>query len=147
MELDTLTTFLPNHSEGSPGAFSGTLVKDGEYDIFGRTLYDGKLGKIAALGKIRIPEDLLNRSQIPNDLEVMMNQGKFLVYVERVSGKVRARIFGRHTDEDMIRVVFELSRSYQIDNTIDDNGRLRLWKILDPNTMSFELMEAPQAIT
>jgi hypothetical protein len=126
LNLASFQVFLPNHYLGEAGAFTGTLVAHDEYDIFGRVLYDGKSGKALPLGKIKVPDDFINKAKIPNDVQVIIDQGGFAVYVEFFQGKVRAKFFGRFTDGDVKRTLKTLNElKFQVDTTIEDNGKLR----------------------
>ncbi|TSA55492.1 hypothetical protein D4R42_05470 [bacterium] len=45
---------------------------------------------------------------------------------ELVQGKVRAKFFGHHDDDDIMVSLQQLKKTYpQIDNLIEENGRLR----------------------
>jgi len=57
---------LPNHSLGRPGEFTGTLVKHGDYEIFGKAFFSGRQNKTAFVGRVKILEDLLQKAAIPN---------------------------------------------------------------------------------
>jgi hypothetical protein len=133
LNLDSFVAFLPNHSLGIGGAFSGTLVPHGEYEIFGRVISNGKFGKLASLGKVNIPNDFVSKAKIPNDIQVTIDQGGFAVYVERNQDKVRAKFFGHNNDDD-IREIFAqyLEKIPQIDDVIEDNGKLRSWRTISP---------------
>jgi len=51
-------------------------------------------------------------------------------------------IYGNHTDDDVKKIVFyELLGIPQIDSIIEDNGRLRRWKVVAPNTQILELTD------
>lgn len=130
VNLDTLDTFLPNHSLGRGGAFSGTQVRHGEYEIFGKVIYEQKQSKIVSLGKIKIPDDFLKNAKIPNDIQVITEQGGFAVYLESHQGKIRAKFYGQNNDADVKSVILKyLEQIPQIDEIIDDNGKLRQWEI------------------
>ena len=142
LELGTLRAFMPNHSQGVPGAFDGTLVRHAEYEMSARVLYDGKQSRFESLGRVKVPEDLVEKSVIPNDVQVQLDQGWFAVYLELHEHKLRARIYGKHSDDDVKRVVFyELLTRPQMDNVLEDNGKLREWKVIDLNTQSLELAD------
>jgi len=129
LELSTLEVVLPNHSLGKAGVFTGTLVKHGEYEVLGKVLHDGRQSKIVSLGKVEIPNGLLEKAKIPNDIQVIIDQGGFAVYVERYQGKARAKFCGHHNDSDIKRIVQEyFGKIPQIDNVIEDNGRIRTWQ-------------------
>lgn len=126
LRLDILQAFLPNHSLGKAGSFAGTLVKHGEYEISGRTIFDGKSGKPTSLGRINIPQDFLEKSKIPNDIQVIIDQGGFSVYAEFFEGKVRAKFYGQEITEDDIRRTLEhLQEIPKLDDMIEVNGKLR----------------------
>jgi len=118
--------FLPNHSLGVAGAFDGTLVEHGEYEVLGRVLYDDKESKIVSLGKVKIPDDFLEKAKIPNDVQVRIDQGGFAVFLERIQDKVRAKFFGHNDDNDIRKVFSEyfLGKIPQIDDILEDNGKL-----------------------
>jgi len=125
LSLHSFQAFLPNHSLGKGGLFTGTLVRQGEYEMFGRTIFDGKSGKTISLGKINIPKDFLDKAKIPNDIQVTIDQGGFAVYAEFSEGKVRAKFHG-HCNEDEIRRALEhLQEIPRLDDMIEDNGKLR----------------------
>ena len=131
LNLATFDAVLPNHSLGVAGVFTGTPVKHGDYEIFGKVMYDEKLSKMISLGKVMIPNDLLDKAKIPNDIQVLIDQGGFAVYLELCQKKVRAKFLGHNNEED-IKKVFQkyLGKMRQIDNTIEDNGKLRRWKTI-----------------
>ncbi len=144
--LGTLQAFLPNHSLGVPGAFDGTLVRHGEYEVYGKVSYDGRQGESGLIGRVKVPEDFLEKSTIPNDVQVQVDQGGFAVYLVKNGESVRARIYGKHSDNDVGNMVLDyLLRIPQIDSIVDDNGRLRRWKILDLNTRQVELTSVSAA--
>jgi len=122
LRLDSFEVFLPNHSLGAGGSFTGTLVKHGEYEILGRTIFDGKSGKPTYLGKIKIPNDFLDKAKIPNDIQVIIDQGGFIVYAEFFEGKVRAKFYGHNNEEDIRRTLQYLEQIPKLDDVIEDNG-------------------------
>lgn len=125
LNLNSFVAFLPNHPLGV-GVFSGTLVSHGEYEIFGRVMYDGKFGKLSSLGKINIPNDFVNKAKIPNDIQVTIDQGGFAVYAEFYQGRIRAKFYGHNNEGDVRRTLKHLEKdNLQIDNMIEDNGKLR----------------------
>lgn len=131
LNLETLQAFLPNHSLGSAGKFTGTLVKHDWYEIFGKAIYDGKQSEITPLGKITIPDDFLKKSVIPPDIQVLLEQGGFAVYLERHQDKTRVKFYGRYGDEEIIRIILnEFIKIPEIDIIFEDNGRLRRWEII-----------------
>lgn len=126
LRLASFQAFLPDHSSGTAGYCSGKLIKYDEYEIFGKVIYDGKLGKLTYLGKINIPADFLTKAKIPNDIQVIIDQGGFAVYAELVKGKVRAKFFGHNNDDDIRDALQHLKRKYlRTDDLIEDNGKLR----------------------
>jgi len=128
LNLDTLQAFLPNHSFGVAGNFTGTLVDPDWYEIFGKTIYDEKQSEITPLGKVKIPEDILDKAEIPNDVQRIMDQGGFAVYLEFCQGKIRSKFYGHNDDEDVKKIILEhLTKIPQIDNILEDNEQLRHW--------------------
>lgn len=128
ISLDTLEAFLPTHSLNTPGFFTGTAVKHGKYEMLGKTIYDGKQSETISLGKIRIPDDFLKKSEIPHDIQVRIDEGGFAVYLEKYQRKVRAKFYGNHNDKDIEKIISAyLTGIPQIDNIIEDNGKLRQW--------------------
>jgi len=127
LHLDSFQAFLPDHSLGKAGKIFGKLITHDEYEMFGKVICDGKLGKLIYLAKINIPADLLTKAKIPNDIQVIIDQGGFAVYAELVQGKVRAKFFGHNNDDDIKKALQLLKREYrgQTDDSIEDNGRLR----------------------
>ena len=127
--LDSFQTFLPNHSLGKGGAFTGMLIAHGDYDLFGRILHNGKCGKWIALGKVKTPTDFVDKAKIPNDVQVIIEQGGFAVYAELYKGKIRTRFFGNPSNNDIRRCFREIRRSLKdpmvIDEMIDVNGTTR----------------------
>lgn len=131
LRLKTFETFLPKHSLGCGGNFTGTLVRHGEYEMFGKVIYDQKQSKIVFLGTIKIPDDFLKNAKIPNDIQVIIEQGGFAVYLESYQGKTRAKFFGNNKDKDTKDIILDyLEQIPQIDEVIDDNGKLRKWEIV-----------------
>jgi len=121
-----LQAFLPDHSPVVAGKISGKLIKYDEYEIFGKVICDDNLGKSTYLGKINIPDDFLTKAKIPNDIQVIIDQGGFAVYAELVQGKVRAKFFGHNNDDDIKNALKRLKIKYlRIDDSIEDNGTLR----------------------
>ena len=137
LPLDSLQAFLPHDSLGKAGNFTGPLIANGEHEIFGRVLLEGKCGKWMSLGKIAIPSDLVDKAKIPNDIQVIINdQGGLAVYAELFQGKVRAKFFGKFTDGDVKRTLKSLNeQKFQVDMTVEENGKLR--KIDDRNAWRF----------
>jgi hypothetical protein len=130
LKLETLEAFLPNHSLGVAGVFSGTLVSHGEYELLGKVIFDQKQSKIISLGNVKIPNDFLEKAGIPNDVQVMIDQGGFAIYLEHSRERVRAKFYGRNNDDDTKRVILNhLERIPNINEIIEDNGRLRRWEI------------------
>jgi hypothetical protein len=131
LNLGTLQAFLPNHSLGVAGEFTGPLVKHDGYEIHGKTIYDGKQSEIIPLGKIKIPDDFLKKSEIPPDIQVIIDQGGFAVYLELTHDKIRAKFYGHKSDKDVIGIIIKyLEKIPQIDNIFEDNGRLRRWELI-----------------
>lgn len=126
LSLDSFQAFLPNHSLGVAGNFTGTPIAHDEYEMYGKVIYDGKLGKLAYLGKINIPDDFVNKSVIPNAIQVTIDQGGFAVYVEYFQEKVRAKFFG-HLNDDIVKDAFQqIKKTYpKIDDLIEINGQLQ----------------------
>jgi len=132
LNLETLQALLPNHSLGVAGKFTGTLVRHDQYEIFGKVIYDEKQSEIIPLGKIKIPDDLLTKSIIPNDIQILLDQGGFAVYLERYQNKIRAKFYGQYRDEELIRLILnDLIKFPQIDIKFEDNGKLRHWETID----------------
>ncbi|MCW4050745.1 MAG: hypothetical protein NWE89_13525 [Candidatus Bathyarchaeota archaeon] len=130
LRLDTLQAFLPNHSLGVAGSFTGTLVNHEGYEIFGKAIYDGKQSEITPLGRIKIPDDFLKKAVIPHDIQVLLNQGGFAVYLEHYQDKTRAKFNGHCRDEEIIRIILNnLIKIPRFDKIFEDNGRLRHWEI------------------
>lgn len=126
LSLHSFEAFLPNHSLKVAGSFSGTLIPHGEYETLAKVIYDGKLGKLTSLGQIKIPDDFVNKAKIPNDIQVIIDQGGFAVYAELFQGKVRAKFFGHFTNGDVKRTLKALSeQNFQVDLTVEENGKLR----------------------
>jgi len=125
LHLDSFQAFLPNHSLGVAGNFAGTLIAPDEYKIFGKVICDGKLGKLTSLGKINIPDDFVNKAEIPNDIQVIIDHGGFAVYAEFFQGRVRAKFFGLVNDENIRLALRNLERTHAIDDSIEVNGRLQ----------------------
>ena len=126
LHLASLQAFLPDHSPVVAGKISGKLIKYDEYEIFGKVICDDNLGKSTYLGKINIPDDFLTKAKIPNDIQVIIDQGGFAVYAELVQGKVRAKFFGHNNDDDIKNALKRLKIKYlRIDDSIEDNGTLR----------------------
>ncbi len=130
----TVQAFLPNYSLQVPGVFSGTLIMEGEYEMFGEVSYDGETAKETFLAKIRIPDYFLQDSAagIPNDIVAFVSnqyRGGFAVYLDhQKEGKIRARFLGQNTDEDTKRVILQLNKEIPyLDNIIDDKGKHRPW--------------------
>lgn len=132
LHLDTLQAFLPNHSLGVSGKFTGTLVKHDWYEIFGKAIYDEKQSEITPLGKIKIPDDFLKKSVISHDVQVLLDQGGFAVYLERYQDKTRAKFYGHYRDEEIIIIILnDLIKVPRIDKIFEDNGRLRYWEVIN----------------
>jgi hypothetical protein len=126
LRLDSFQAFLPHDSLGQAGNFTGPLIANGSYEIFGRILIEGKCGKWVSLGNIAIPSDLVDKAKVPNDIQVIIDQGGFAVYAELFQGKVRAKFFGDFTDGDVNRTLNGLKKQkFQVDMTVEENGKLR----------------------
>ena len=126
LHLASFQAFLPDHSLKVAGKISGKLIKYDEYEIFGKVICDGKLGKSTYLGKINIPADFLTKAKIPNDIQVIIDQGGFAVYAELVQGKVRAKFYGHFTDGDVKRALKALNKEYvNVDMIVEENGKER----------------------
>jgi hypothetical protein len=131
LKLDTLDVFLPNHPLGSGGNFTGTQVRHGKYEMFGKVIYGNEQSKTLSLGKIKLPDDFLNNAKIPNDIQVRIDQGGFAVYLESYQGKIRAKFYGKNNDNDTKDIILNyLEKIPLIDDIIDDNGKLRKWEII-----------------
>jgi hypothetical protein len=122
LRLDSFEAFLPNHSLDVGGAFTGILVAHGEYEIFGRVLHNGKCGKWTPIGKIKIPNDFVDKAKIPNDIQVIIAQGGFACYAELYQGKIRARFYGNPSDGDIRQSLEGLKN---IDDMIEVNGTVK----------------------
>ena len=124
LDLRTLTAFMPNNSLGRPGAFTGTLVKNGEYEILGKTIYNGRLSQPVSLGIISVPEDLLERAKFPNDIQVTIEQGGSAMTAELCEGKVRAKFFGQIDYRNTAKIIREDVEIREIDDKmIELNGK------------------------
>jgi len=126
LRLDSFQAFLPHDSLGQAGNFTGPLIANGDYEIFGRVLLDGKCGKWLSLGKITIPSDLVDKAKVPNDIKVIIAQGGFAVYAELFQGKVRGKFFGNFTNGDVKRTLQSLKKNHShVDRVVEENGKLR----------------------
>lgn len=124
--LDSFQAFLPNHSLGVAGKFTGPLIAHDEYEMFGKVIFDDKLGKSTSLGKINIPNDFLDKAEIPNDIQIIIDQGGFAVYVELFQNNPRAKFFGNINNKEINNVLQRLRRPYpNLDRTIEVNGTAR----------------------
>ena len=132
LHLDTLQAFLPNHSLGVAGKFTGVLVKHDWYEIFGKVIYDEKQSERTSLGKIKIPDDFLIKSVIPHDIQILIDQEGFAVYLERCQDRTRAKFYGHCRDEEIIRIILnDLIKYPEIDIIFEDNGKMRHWETIE----------------
>jgi len=147
LRLITLDAFLPNIQPQEPGALTGTSVLHDEYEINGKVIYDGKLGKNIIIGKIKIPDDFLQKAEIPNDIKDTLDRGGFAVYLE-LQGKIRAKFYGHNDDSDIKRIIRNnlYGQIPEFDNIIEDNGRLRKLNLTGGANHHFniELTEIPE---
>ncbi len=131
LHLDTLQAFLPNHSLGVAGNFTGTLVNHGKYEVFGKAIYDEKQSEITPLGKINIPDDFLKKGVIPHDVQILLDQGGFAVYLERYQDRTRAKFYGHYSDREIVNIILnDLIKYPDIDVIFEDNGKLRHWEVI-----------------
>jgi hypothetical protein len=126
LHLQSIQAFLPHDSLGEAGNFTGPLIANGEYEIFGRILIEGKCEKWQSLGIIKIPSDIIEKAEFPNDIQVIIDKGGFAIYAELVQGKVRAKFFGKFTNGDVKRVLASLKGlRLLVDDIVEENGKLR----------------------
>ena len=131
LRLHTLEAFLPNHSEGV-GAMTGTSVRHGSYEMSGIVIYDGMQSKATSLSEVKIPNDFLEKSIIPSDIQVRIDEGGFAVYLELFQGKIRTKFYGNNNDEDVKKIISNYL-IHQIDDVFEDNGKLRRWALENGN--------------
>lgn len=131
LKLDTLGTCLPQYAVDA-GVLGGTPISPDSYEVSARALYDGKPSKLVALGKVRIPDDLVNAKLHSNVQTTTIDEGGFVVYAELYQGKIRAKFSRKTSDDDIKRMVLVLRKEFpRLDNEIDvENEKKRRWEIV-----------------
>jgi hypothetical protein len=126
LNLATQQAFLPRVSFNA-GNFTGTMVLDGEYEIYAKAYYDGRQTERVFLGRVKIPQDLAS-AEYHQNIKVQLEKDSFAVSLEKYDTKIRARFHGVNDEEDVKRIIREhLIKVQQIDKILDNNGTLLEW--------------------